>query len=214
MTMNEFVTYITGKNGLHIGECDIRIPGNTKIEFDGRNKMKYEDKEYSVGNLRGAIKAGWLKSLDGSSENIDTPDDPYMKKNKFIEEQSKKKYKFDQYDIDQSQAEDNVVDDFKNVDKITENSSYKKRDIIKTSEFKGEILIDDENQGDVVSNINEPLKDNEINLPDGFKKFNRKQKEEFIQECSDLKTLRYLKDKEYFSTKKVLNDRIKKLTNG
>lgn len=207
-----FEKYSVGKNGLYVGECNFKIPGNSQVEFDGNTTMIYNGKEYNVGNLRGAIKMGWMKPMSGDnkiSESIEK--DPYQKKNEFIQEQTKKKYDFDQYDVDQSQAEDNVVDDFKRVDKISENSVYKKNDIVKTSQFKGDILVDDENQGEVVGDVNDSLKENEITLPTNYQKMNRKEKEGFIKKCKDIKTLRYLKDKEFFGTKKVLNDRIKQL---
>jgi len=207
-----FVKYLVGKNGLYVGEHDFKIPGGSEIEFDGANAMIYNSKEYAVGNLRGAIKVGWIKRIDGEKEEK-IEKDAYQKKNEFIQEQAKKKYKFDQYDVDQSQAEDNVVEDFKKVDKITENSVYKKREIVQTSDFKGQVLQDDENQGEVVGDVNNTLKDNEIKIPEGYKKFSKKQKEEFINNCEDLKTLRYLKDKEFFGTKRILNERLKQLGN-
>ena len=208
--MEGFKKYYVGKGGLYVGECDFRIPGDSEVEFDGKNKLIFEEKEYVAGNLRGAIKMGWMVPVDGKIETEES-EDPYQKKNKFIQEQAKKKYKFNQYDIDHSQAEDNVVADFKDSDKLTENSVYKKNKIVQSGTFEGKILQDDENQGEKVGSVNNVLEENQINLPKDFENFSKKQKEQFIKQCTDLKTLRYLKNKVYFSVKSTLNKRIKEL---
>ena len=210
--MEGFKKYVVGNGGLYIGECDYRVPGNAVVEFNGMDKLIHNSKEYVAGNLRGAIKMGWMRLAEGEEPETDLgKDDPYQKKNQFVQEQAKKKYNFDQYDVDQSQAEDNVVASFKDVDKIAENSVYKKNEIVQTTAFKGDILQDDENQGETVGNVNDTLVNNEIKLPEGFDKFSKKQKEQFIGGCEDLKTLRYLKDKVHFATKSTLNKRLKEL---